>query len=500
MQKAPLPYDELERLKTLQEYEILDTLPETAFDDLVLMASQICQTPVALISLVDGDRQWFKAKTGTDAAETPRDLAFCAHAILNDAVFSVPDATLDERFKDNPLVTEGPKIRFYAGAPLEAPNGSRIGTICVIDAEAKALSESQEVALKALSRQVVDQLELRSHLKKSLQNIDELNRLQADLISCKDKALQSAQAQANFLANMSHEIRTPLNAIIGMTDLLLEMEMPREQRHYTEIVQNAGSSLLVIINDILDLAKIDSGKLHLEQTDFLISTVIENQIDLLKAKATEKNLQLSVQISPNLPPQLQGDPGRLGQILVNLVGNAIKFTKQGEIKIRVTEIFPSLLPSGQILIRVEVEDSGIGISAEAQARIFQPFIQAEDSTTRKFGGTGLGLSICKHLVESMQGSIGVTSQLGQGAIFWFTASFQVSKKTLALAPSSTSSVKHGGFGPIHILVADDVVTNQVLVLAHLRNLNCTADAVQAMEPKSSLFFGTAPPGLPFSLV
>src|SRR5438477_11153973 len=199
--QAPLPVNETTRLEALRAYDVLDTPPEQAFDDLTRLASQICNTPVAMVSLVDGDRQWFKSKVGTEATETPRDVAFCAHAILEPDLFIVPDAEADERFFDNPLVTSDPHVRFYAGAPLITPDGHAIGTLCTIDRVSRELSTEQTEALRALARQAVTQFELRRHLKK----LQELEKLRDSLTSM-----------------IVHDLRTPLTSLLGG---LLSMEM-----------------------------------------------------------------------------------------------------------------------------------------------------------------------------------------------------------------------------------------------------------------------------------
>src|ERR1700722_8696879 len=203
---APLPSNEAERLRALHHYNVLDTGPEQAFDDITLLASQICGTTISTISLVDDNRQWFKSKLGTTMSETSRDIAFCAHGILQPEVFVVEDARADIRFATNPLVTGNSKIRFYAGAPLITPEGHALGMLCVTSPDARMLSPEQNMGLQALSRQVMAQLELRRSL--------------AELSLARDAALEAARSKSRFLANMSHEIRTPMNGVIGMTDLL----------------------------------------------------------------------------------------------------------------------------------------------------------------------------------------------------------------------------------------------------------------------------------------
>ncbi len=722
--RAPLPDNEDARLRALRSYQILDTPPEREFDDLTHLASIICNAPVAVVSLIDQDRQWFKSRVGLEATQTPRDDAFCAYTILDTKMMIVSAANRDERFADNPLVTGELGVRFYAGVPLVTPAGHALGALCVVDRVERTLTPLQQTALEALGRQAITQLELRrtfltmqaaqaqiarseeqlslavaaagigfwdwdmrantvtmSELHEELLGLaptglprpvheffervhpDDLPRVQAEveraiatherydtemrvvwpdgtvhwmadagsaqydangapyrmngtmaeitarkrtehdlavrqerfdlavtaantgvwewsptlglwyvspqsreilgysqndppwpsghwltlvhaddlpqimetvrthladpslgtwqiehrsqhrdgswrwilaqarmvrsadgsvqrlvgthidmteqkerervLATAKATADEANRAKSDFLANMSHEIRTPMHGILGMSHLLAESQLSVEQREFLEGIEQSAQSLLTLVNDVLDFSKVEAGKMTLELADFDLAQLLRDLTKQYRVAAARKGLQLALELLLPEPAWFVGDAERLRQVLINLLGNAIKFTSEGGVLVRALRLGGS---DACPMLRLEVIDTGIGIAPDATGQLFQPFSQLDSSRARRFEGTGLGLSICRRVAELMGGQMGVESRVGEGSVFWLevalpTAEARAHKLGRSKSDSTVWAPRRSG----RVLVVEDNTINQRIMLARLNKLGMDAD-------------------------
>jgi len=517
---VPIPPNEPSRLLALQSYEIMDSGQELRYDDITLLASRICHTPMALITLIGEDRQWFKSKIGLDGAETPRELAFCAHAIVEpDRVLTVPDAQLDDRFASNPFVTGDPYVRFYAGAPLVSTDGHALGTLCVIDRKPRELDQGQREALLALSRQVMALMEERrtsAALRGAMQALTrsealfreayenapigialvspegewlrvnqslcdmlgypaaELTRttfqaithpedLESDLILVRRMLAREIRTyqmekrylhrtghavwahlcvslvwdrerplyfisqiqdiserkniergKAEFLTMVSHELRTPVTALRGAMGILAAGaagELPPKAQALTALADRNADRLHRLVNDILDIEKIESGAFAYRRSDVDLNHLVTQAAVELRPYAEQ--YQVQIEVRSDLPRAfLHADADRLMQVLANLISNAVKHSPAGgTIEVHVTRTSDS--------IRVNVTDHGDGIPEEFRPHIFEKFAQANWTATNRKGGSGLGLNISRAIIQHHGGVLAFTTALGVGSTFYF---------------------------------------------------------------------------------
>ena len=393
MKLPPIPDDEPERLTALRRYRILDTLPEQVYDDLTRLAAHICQTPMALVSLIDAQRQWFKSRIGIEDAQTDRAYSFCAHAVATREMLVVPNALEDDRFVGNPYVLGAPDVRFYAGTPLLSSDGHALGTLCVIDRKPRRFRDDHREMLAALGRLVMSQIELRLHLAER-ETIE--------------------RAKSEFVSIVSHELRTPLTSIRGSLGLIeggVAGEIPPKVAQMVGIARANADRLIRLINDMLDLAKIEAGSVELRMAALDPGPLVEAAQAEIRGLADEAGVHLAFHADTG-GRRCLGDRDRVLQVLLNLLANAIKVTPRGG------TVAASVTIGGPGCIRFSVRDQGPGIPDAELRRIFDKFGQI-DPSGRDRTGTGLGLPICKAILDQHGSAVGVESEPGQGSIFWF---------------------------------------------------------------------------------
>ena len=601
--------EEIKRLQTLLSFNILDTPPQEEFDSLVKLISLICDSPIAIISMIDDKRQWYKAKVGIPQNEVPRDQTFCRYTLEQDDLLEITDARKDGRVKNNPHVTSDGGIRYYAGVNIKASNGYKIGTVCVVDTKPKELNNDQKQALRLIADQTMILLEARKRNNELTQELEEIlnnkvKETQRQLLQRKteyilllrairkssaviefspdgiiksindnflniigysreelkdnthrlllfedqieknvefwsslqngnfhagrlkrkhkngnavwiqatynpitdhnnnvtriikiaqditremeaEKAMISSKELAenlniqkdNFIANMSHEIRTPIHAILGFTELLLEIENDNSKKSYLESVKTAGDNLLYVINDILDLSKIEAGVIMLEKEVFDLMVVVKNVFSILHLKAHQKKIDFKYNLDSVANLHIVGDKNRLSQILINLLGNAIKFTSSGSVELHIDLIS---LKDSSTTLQFRVTDTGIGIPEGKRKTIFDRFSQAEEDTSRTYGGTGLGLNISRQLINRMGGEISVQSNEGVGSTFSFNLPFELGN----LKPAETkpeTNVFAGKRRNANILLCEDNELNQRLIRAILSEKGYSIDLAENGE-------------------
>ncbi|MGB0681827.1 MAG: ATP-binding protein [Magnetovibrionaceae bacterium] len=434
MLKPTLPANERARLEKLAGYQVLDTETEACFDRITRIVAESLDVPISLVSLVDADRQWFKSHHGLDATETPREQAFCAHALHGNDVFVVADAFEDERFHDSPLVTDAPGVRFYAGAPLITPDGHKLGTLCAIDHRAHEISDDHKQLLQDLASLVIDELELRKARAELTRKNAQLKENIFELLEAKEsvqkqarelKQLADSEARVRaelaaevaskdrFFSIIAHDLKGPFTSILGLSGLI--SKMPEKFSKEKLIEQSArihasATQIFELLENLLEWARVQMDQDNVQTEIFPLARPIEDTLGVLGPMAADKGITLSAEPTDLL---VQADPNMVLLVIRNLTANALKFTPDGgKVTLRAVD--------RDSFVEVTVTDTGVGVSEKLSEGLFRIDSKTTSRGTNGEVGTGLGLPLCAQMVELNGGEIGFESTPGEGSVFRFT--------------------------------------------------------------------------------
>ncbi|ASJ70737.1 ATP-binding protein [Granulosicoccus antarcticus] len=416
---------EARRINELHSLDILDSDPEDEFDELVELAAQICGTPISLISLVDTDRQWFKARVGLKASQTGLQESVCAHAILSDDPLVIPDTTQDDRTSQNPLVHNDVHMRFYAGIPLVSNEQLPIGTLCVLDTVPRILDPQQVKALKVLANQVMARISLRATLKTERQLKQQVQQQHDKLLQMNEQLREADESKDVYLAMLSHELRNPLSALHNGLSVIDADEQFADESDTVQMLKRQCTQLTRLLDDLLDVSRISRGKVSLSMQTITLRPILEHSLATVLADSRNKSQTLTLE-PPIDDVHINADTTRLTQMVVNLLSNAIRYTPEGG------EIHLSTAVTDNT-VSIKVRDTGQGIEAADTNRIFDPFIQVKNVRASGANGLGLGLALVRQLAQLHGGSIQVHSDgIGKGSTF-----------TLNLPTASCASINTG---------------------------------------------------------
>ncbi|KAF1058644.1 hybrid sensor histidine kinase/response regulator [Burkholderia gladioli] len=457
---------ESKRLMALEALQILNTLPEEAYDRIVRRVSQFFSVPICVISFMDHDAQWFKAKIGVEIQSTPRESSFSQAALEADGVFVVEDTHDCARFANHPAVCGEPGIRFYAGIALAVEHDQKIGILCVVDTQPRVFDGAARAALEDFAAIAVDELHLRLRTR----------RLEAELLARREAeaaALLAQKERADFLAMVTHELRTPLNAIVGIASMMCQCDAELPDLPGATALLESAEHLTRQLNEVLDLARIEANGFTFRREPFDLRRELRCALDVFRPQAAAKGVALALHVDAATPALVLGDRTRVAQVLLNLLSNALKFTARGGITVTAI-VRPGYEKDGEIAI--DVIDTGIGMDAHAALELGSQFVQAGPEIRTGYGGTGLGLAVCRRLVQGMGGSLDVESTLDVGTRIGFTVPCGLPPcheldDARALEPAA--ALRRGDH---LVLVADDDAVSRKIVVAMLARLGYRVEA------------------------
>jgi signal transduction histidine kinase/CheY-like chemotaxis protein len=458
--------DEARRLETLRSLGVLDTPADPVLDQLAQAASHVFRAPIALVSLVDAHRQWFKARIGLDATETPREWAFCAHAIHGRTPFVVADADHDPRFAGNPLVVGPPHVAFYAGVPLVVDDCA-IGTLCVIDRVPRIAAPEQITTLAALARAAGERLEL--------------GRRERELAAARTAAERAFALRTRFLSTMSHELRTPMNGVLGSLDLLAALPLGADARELATLARDSGRRMMELLDDVLELARLQSKSHVPEHAPFDLRRELEAELARLRPAAAERGLGITGDFAP-LAAGYVGDAPQLRQAVGHLVAAAVRFSARGTVRVqaRVAE-----RRGAWHALVIEVADGGPALDPATLEMLLSPFRPGEPTAARRYGGTGLGLALAGELATALGGHLAAVGTPGEHNRFRLEIVLPVAEPCTPAAGPPAAAARPATQLAADVLVVDDEPVNRLIARRALERAGCrvtlAADGGEALE-------------------